>query len=104
MGSARRDRTSVLARLGRLSWSSAKTSRTAGRRAFSRTVPVTQRHTGDRHHLKADLRSGPVGHAGADARYAANEDVLRRSDDAYSCKLTDRSSPRVWAGRPAERG
>src|SRR6266700_3958833 len=29
MGSARRDRTSVLARLGRLSWSSAKTSRTA---------------------------------------------------------------------------
>ncbi len=27
------------------------------RRAFSRTVPVTQRHTVDRHHLEADLRS-----------------------------------------------
>jgi hypothetical protein len=25
-------------------------------RAFSRTVPVTQRHAVDRHHLKADLR------------------------------------------------
>ena len=31
----------------------------AGRRAFSRTVPVTLRHTGDRHHLEADLRSSP---------------------------------------------
>ena len=36
----------------------------AGRRAFSRTAPVTQRYTGDRHHLQADLRSGPSGHAG----------------------------------------
>jgi hypothetical protein len=29
----------------------------AGRRAFSRTVPVTRRHTADRHHPEADLRS-----------------------------------------------
>jgi hypothetical protein len=28
----------------------------AGRRAFSRTAPVTQRHIVDRHHLEADLR------------------------------------------------
>jgi hypothetical protein len=27
--------------------------------ALSRTVPVTQRHAGDRHHLKADLQSSP---------------------------------------------
>ncbi|HTV80792.1 MAG TPA: hypothetical protein VMF03_21255 [Steroidobacteraceae bacterium] len=32
-------------------------TRTAHRRAFSRIAPVTQRHTGDRHHLEADLRS-----------------------------------------------
>jgi len=30
--------------------------RTAGPRGFSRTVPVTQRHAVDRHHLEADLR------------------------------------------------
>jgi hypothetical protein len=37
----------------------------AGRRAFSWTVPVTQCHTGDRHHLEAalsiQLRSGHAG-------------------------------------------
>ena len=31
--------------------------RTAAQRAFSWTVPVTQRHAVDRHHLEADLRS-----------------------------------------------
>lgn len=31
--------------------------RTAGRRAFSQTAPVAQRHAVDRHHLKANLRS-----------------------------------------------
>jgi hypothetical protein len=75
--------------------------RSAGRRAFSWTVPVTQHHTADRYHLKANLRprTGWTGllaaqgslaevlskqhpaaarayHAGAGARYA-DPDVCR---------------------------
>jgi hypothetical protein len=30
-----------------------------GSAAFFRATPVTQRHTGERHHLEADLRSSP---------------------------------------------
>ena len=44
--------------------------RTAGRRAFSRTTPVTQRHTSEWHHSGADSRSSPVGHSGAGRRDA----------------------------------
>ncbi len=33
-----------------------KSSRTAGQRALSQTVPVTRRHTADRHHLQANIR------------------------------------------------
>jgi hypothetical protein len=32
----------------------------AGVCAFSLAVPVTQHHTGDPHHLEADLRSSPL--------------------------------------------
>src|SRR5579862_5948714 len=48
-------------------------SRRTGRRAFSRTVPVTQRHTVDWHHPEPDVRFSPPAHAGAGARYAARE-------------------------------
>jgi len=43
----------MAARLHRLDPAAAQ----AGRRAFSRTAPLTQRHTVGRHHLEADLRS-----------------------------------------------
>src|SRR5262245_58749002 len=49
-------RSSVSARAPWPPWATKVPIRTAGRRAFSWTVPVTQRHTADQHHLKANFR------------------------------------------------
>lgn len=50
------DRSAYSVRVGMAGAGHASAHRTAGLRAFCRTMPVTQRHTVDRHHLKADLR------------------------------------------------
>jgi hypothetical protein len=48
-----------------------KTAPAADRPRVLPNCAITQRDTGDRHHLEANLQSSPVRHAEADARYAA---------------------------------
>ena len=66
-GDCQRDRKCRSVRLQRTGWKGLIQYITAGRRAFSRIVPVTQRHTVDRHHLEANRAVGSF-HTGLAAR------------------------------------